>query len=88
MRTGIAIVIVTSALLAAGSALAGEAVAAPPAQTDSSQIVCRQMDPPTGTRLGGRRVCKTEGEWERDRQQAQDDLSKTQIQRGVNGNGN
>jgi hypothetical protein len=40
--------------------------------TDSNEIVCKTMAPPTGTLLGGRRICRTEKEWrdqmERDQQ--------------------
>lgn len=39
------------------SADAGETNAA-------NRIVCRRFPPPTGTRIGPRRVCKTQHEWD------------------------
>ena len=35
-----------------------------PTSGEPDQIVCRTMDPPTGTRLGARRVCRTQRQWD------------------------
>lgn len=37
---------------------------------DPDKIVCRSMDPPTGSRLGSRRECKTQKEWDDIQRQA------------------
>jgi Flp pilus assembly protein CpaB len=48
----------------APSAQAPTAQGDAPASTSSlDQVVCKKMPPPTGTRLGSRRVCQTEREW-------------------------
>lgn len=33
---------------------------------DKSAIVCHTMPPETGTRMGARRICRTEAEWEKE----------------------
>jgi len=33
--------------------------------------VCKDIDPPTGSRVGGDRICLTEAEWRRSEEQAQ-----------------
>lgn len=50
---------------------------------DPNKIVCRQLEPATGTRIGTRRVCKTQREWDQDHQRAADDLSNAQIDRSA-----
>jgi hypothetical protein len=48
-----------------------------PATTDAAdadKMVCKSMDPPTGSRLGGRRECHTQREWD---QRQRDDQAKT-----------
>lgn len=40
------------------------AAAAAEAEKNSKKVICKKLKPPTGTRLGGRRVCKTKSEWE------------------------
>lgn len=79
MRIGFATMALASAFVIAAPALAGNTSASAPA--NANEIVCKSLAPATGTRLGSRRVCKTQGEWDRERQQAQDTLSRTQIQR-------
>ena len=51
--------------------------AAAPQEQDPDKVVCRQVSPPTGTRIRGRnrtRVCMTAKDWERMNQEAQDAL--------------
>jgi len=62
-----------------------------PAQTndastspDLDQIICRQMDPATGTRIGVRRVCRTKRQWDDTSRTERDDLSRKEFQRGMN----
>ena|ERR1700733_8541249 len=50
----------------------------PPGVNDPNQIVCRTMAPPTGTRLGGRRICQTQRQWDDEMNQAQQHLQKIQ----------
>jgi len=38
---------------------------------DPDEIVCRMEPPPTGTRLGGRRVCHTQHDWDMQMKAAQ-----------------
>ncbi len=71
-----------AALLVAGAANAAGTDATGP---DAGKIVCKSGPPPTGTRLGATRVCKTQGEWDRERREAQDNLTRMQTQRGVTG---
>jgi hypothetical protein len=53
------------------------AQSATPAATDpdADKVVCKSMDPPTGSRLGSRRECHTQREWD---QRTRDDQAKTQ----------
>jgi hypothetical protein len=49
-----------------------------PANPDADKMVCRSMDPPTGSRLGSRRECHTQAEWD---ERSREDQAKTnQIQ--------
>ena len=62
----------------ASIAAAASMIAAVPASAQSSasqqadegemnannRVVCRRMPPPTGTRIGPRRICKTQHEWD------------------------
>ncbi len=50
---------------------------------DPNRIVCKSGPPPTGTRLPGARVCKTQQQWDQERQDAQDELNRIQVQRGL-----
>ena len=85
MRAFILLPISMAALLALGRfALADPAPSAPAltqatAPHDAGKIVCRHLAPPTGTRLGTRRVCRTQKEWDDIQQQQQDETSKLQI---------
>ncbi|MGA9796371.1 MAG: hypothetical protein WBQ17_12655 [Rhizomicrobium sp.] len=44
-----------------------------------NEVVCKNEPPPTGTRIGGERVCKTNREWLADE-------DARNRQRGINGN--
>ena len=40
------------------------AEAQPPADTSKDkEVVCKKLDPPTGSHMGGKRVCRTVAEW-------------------------
>ena len=60
--------ILASWALATDSSAAQGGSAAPPAKKD--KMICRTMEM-TGTRLGGGRVCKTESEWQKDKEDAE-----------------
>jgi hypothetical protein len=66
-------------------ALAMSAAAAVPASTsaaaDPNAKVCRKLPPPTGTRLGSRRVCKTQAEWDQERFDARQAVELMQNRR-------
>jgi hypothetical protein len=40
------------------------------------EIVCHNLPPPTGTRFGGRHICKPARVWEQEQERAQHDLAK------------
>ena len=40
----------------------------------NTEIVCRRLAPPTGSRIGPRRICKTQHEWDLIEQEARDTL--------------
>ena len=54
----------------------------------SDEIVCRSLPPPTGTRFGGRHICKPARVWAQEQEQAQHDLAKQEreIPNSVRGN--
>lgn len=71
-----------------GAALAadGSPVTAP-ASTDASHssqgvqadpMVCRSMGPPTGSRLGARKICQHQSQWDQQEQDARDSINKVQ----------
>jgi hypothetical protein len=55
--------------------------AVPPAQAkptnSGDKIICERQDE-IGSRLGGKKVCKTATEWQLERQQQRDDVQKEQ----------
>lgn len=66
---------IAKALIAPCTAVVCLASPAPAAQTSAaeeeagetnpvSEIVCRRVPPPTGTRIGPRRICKTQHQWD------------------------
>jgi hypothetical protein len=57
--------------------------AAPTSDPDADKMVCRMMDAPTGSRIGVRRECRTQREWDDIRAQAAKDTSKMQENRGI-----
>lgn len=46
--------------------------------TDPDKMVCKSMDPPTGSRLGARRECHTQREWDDRTRQDQSNVSHAQ----------
>jgi len=63
----------------APAATAAPAAPAAPAATDSNgvnldEVVCRQMAPTTGSRLGGRRECHTVRQWNQQQIDSQNTL--------------
>lgn len=87
MRNSIFTMVAAAALLAVGSAYAGDSSSSS-TDTDANQIICKSGPPPTGTRLGPTRVCKTKQQWDQEQQQAQDTLTRVQINRGLSNTGN
>lgn len=68
--------------LALGAGLLVSMPAATPAQSSAevdedavnpqNRIICRRVDPPTGSRIGPRRICKTQHEWDLIEQETRD----------------
>lgn len=93
------IVSVCAFMLASASAFAadpGASASPPPSSTEATttaatassnldRVVCREGPAPTGSRLGGGRVCHTQRQWNDIQQQSQDQLSRQQINRGCQG---
>lgn len=74
----------------AGLAISGAGAMADPAQPadttqattstgDLDKIVCRSMGAPLGSRLGGRRECRTQREWDDIRRQNEKEVNKMQA---------
>ena len=82
MRKSILAALAGAAVLVGGAAYAGDA-ASNSSDTDADTIICKSGPPPTGTRLGPTRVCKTKAQWDREQQQAQDTLTRVQTNRGL-----
>lgn len=82
MRTSTFVAVVACAMVAAGSAYAGDA-----SNMDANKdpVICKTTPPPTGTRLGGRRICMKASQWKEQRQRAQDSLSNSQNHSQING---
>jgi hypothetical protein len=55
---------------------------------DLDVIVCHSYPPPTGTRIGARRICKPEREWEQIQQNEASALTKMQVQHSLSPSGN
>jgi invasion protein IalB len=55
--------------------------------TDPNQIVCKTLAPATGTRLGARRICQTQRQWDDQAQQQRDQLMRMQTDQGAGGGG-
>ncbi|MEJ0025615.1 MAG: hypothetical protein WDN01_06255 [Rhizomicrobium sp.] len=58
----------------------GQAVAAIPPDPDADKMICKDMPPPTGSRLGGRRVCLTKAVWQEMTRVGQENVGR--MQRG------
>jgi hypothetical protein len=72
-------------MVVAGSAAMADAAPPPPApaaatqaekSSDLDKMVCRTMQPATGTRIGARRECRTQREWDDIREQSQRETNK------------
>lgn len=87
MRNSVSLAVAAAALLVAGSAYAGDSTSSSN-DADANQIVCKSGPPPTGTRLGPTRVCKTKAQWEQEQRQARDTLTHIQTNRGMGNGGN
>lgn len=59
------------------------ATAAATPASDRNTLVCRRMDPPTGTRLGGRTVCATAAQWDEVTRHSEDAISGIQDRGAV-----
>ncbi len=63
-------------------AASGQAGSQPPTAAENSSgpdtVVCKNFPPPTGSRIGGRRICHTEREWEQLQFEAQQALKRFQ----------
>lgn len=70
MRRSLILTAAAAACLCIGPAMAG--TDAPTAKPNPNEIVCKSLPPPTGTRLGGRRVCMTRAQWDQAQVQAAD----------------
>jgi len=66
--------------LAQQSASPPDAATAPASNTDLDRVVCHAGAAPTGSRLGARRECHTQRQWDAMRQVEQQSLSQQQIQ--------
>lgn len=88
MRMKKSLIMIVVAAAVAGPVLADDpapTTTAPAAQGDAEsdtsyldKIVCKVLPPPTGTRLGSRKVCQTERQWRALTRGSQEDLSKRQ----------
>jgi len=47
--------------------------------SDPDKIVCKQMPPPTGSRIGSRRECHTQAEWDQMARNDQEALARSQA---------
>ena len=85
MRLFVILPLVASGMLLAGKVARADApVPAPADQTaaatsDSDKIVCRTLAAKTGSRLGARRDCRTQKEWDDIQHRQQDEVSKMQA---------
>lgn len=79
----LALCLSVAAAIAAGAARA-EPARTPPddggatATPDKDPIVCRTLPPPTGSRLGQRRICQKQSVWDQLQKDSQDAVNKTQ----------
>ncbi|MDE2184253.1 MAG: hypothetical protein KGJ78_14630 [Alphaproteobacteria bacterium] len=93
MRRFLSAALVLGAMAVGGAYAADSGTAQPAATTDQNssqtsdlnEIICKQMGPPTGSRLGNKKVCQTRKRWLELERQTQDQLDK--AQRGCGGGG-
>jgi hypothetical protein len=64
-----------AALVCFMPAFAQVSAAADASSASLDEIICKNMPPPTGTRIGNQRVCKTQRQW----QAYQDALNRARI---------
>lgn len=74
----IGLTVAASAAMADAAAPAPAPVAAAPV-SELDKTVCRVMMPATGTRLGARRECRTQREWDDIRRQNEKEVSKMET---------
>jgi hypothetical protein len=55
------------------------------AQEAENKIVCKKLPPPTGSRIGPRKICKTVADWRRQAQNADDVTTEIQRRKGYDG---
>ena len=51
---------------------AQQASSSAPAGSKANDVVCKKFPPPVGTRIGSRKICKTQAEWDFIRAQDQE----------------
>lgn len=61
------------ALVAQNSEKAGDE------KSDGNKMICKSFPPPSGTRLGARRVCQTRAEWKIEKQENKTALDRQQL---------
>jgi hypothetical protein len=97
-RSFVALVFVVSAVMplaASGGDVQGALAAtttAPEAAssnqaTDLDTVVCKKLEPPTGTRLGGRTICQTNRHWQELQRRSQEETTKIQDRGNFTGPG-
>jgi hypothetical protein len=85
MRSSVLLPLVTSGVLLFSASLRADEPAPPtPAQpaatvSDGDKMVCRTLPSKTGSRLGARRECRTQREWDDIQHQQQDETAKMQA---------
>lgn len=75
-------------LIAAQAPGQGKPPAAPQPAAKSAyvdKVVCKKFPPPVGTRLGERKICKTQAEWDMIRQQEYEALDRVQGRNATTG---
>jgi hypothetical protein len=64
-----------------GATLSGPIAVANTADSGADEEICRKMDPYTGSRVGGRKVCMTKAEWD-ERERAAKEFAKDAATNG------
>jgi hypothetical protein len=57
----------------------GDNTAQSAGEQKEDKVVCKKTDPPLGSRMGAKKVCKKESEWRREREAAQETADKIQT---------